>query len=67
MDRELRNYWLTQKGGNRGDQGNLWDYLDLKEVAREKLNSELDSYWKERKEENEPKANWFCIRQEIMN
>ena len=23
LDRELRDYWLTQKGGNKGEEGKL--------------------------------------------
>ena len=50
LDRELRDYWVGTKG-SKVDGGNFVLTLDAKELARQKLDSEMDSYWKQKKDE----------------
>jgi len=42
---------LTQKGGNKANEGKSIITTDFKELARDKLNSEMDYYWRQKKEE----------------
>jgi len=39
LDRELRDYWITQRGGKKDDP-------EAKEHVKAKLDSEMDEYWK---------------------
>ena len=43
----MLNYW-TSKAGNKEDG-------DIKEIARKKLDSDIESYWKNKKDEPEKK------------